>query len=1170
MDRENGNAMAPVWMAHEHPEPYTPLPFFAERALDALRELVHADPRLERALTVADELEQAVALARLCLDTDDAAPSLLRSIAALAAEGAPGGSAAPTGESTASAHDGGDVPPPWQALFSRAPLVDLLAGWTYATSGDLEPIEEVGPSIVNRLWEVARAVEAATVAVAAPVAPGDTRMLDAIVSACLDPNCSLGEACENPLHGASRAGAFATSASSLLTAWTAGNPIAALLRAKRKSCERLTRSIESIDPDLAALHTTVRIRATDDGFGDEAPSHVCLVGQDGQTQFPMSSWSDRQIEIAVEDGAPSGAIFFAPSIEVPAYRKASDEWRSQLPEWMHTVLAATRHYPPRRLDPLDECQGETRTKRTLLVAARPYVADAHLEIGGGVRLEDLARQAAPSGSIVASWRVEQAAPDTRVALASEETVIADGLPPTGSLSLPPPYDTPVGAAGIEVRISAGGGGRTVPAGGYARGGPVSTPVLPGGPSRFGTLVANPPLVTLTVPSSQDHRGAGSPAVALVGVRFAGARRAQATIEATTDTDLLSVIGPDTPVAAAEPEFYVAIQAWAYDRDRPGQPCGTVSITAGDGHLVYQAEIEVWVAPSGGKWELVGDAEGGDGHQAHGDRDFDGSNLPGRIPGARTATVAIHNVLLDNGQQLFFSPPRDDIGHQEGVETERWDPETFASLGPAPDPPATDRSRNIFCAGQLQLADGRVLVAGGHAVWPAVNYRSTDWSLRIYDPGAPPSTSSWSRLPDMTEPRWYPTLLMLPDGRVLICSGSSAGPYAPVDINGEILATVGWAGDTPSLPPLIRFSGGTATSVDVFDPAANGISRFPHADFLDCWADTYPHMALLPSGPGYDDGAILVVERDNLHLFSYQPHATDSPLGDRTTHKLAFPARRTFPKYGSGVLLPLQADGSGPIRYMVVGGGDERGNVIDEFAEATDTAEILDFDRTLSLDRQAHPGLHRTFRLAHRRFMSDAVLLADGTVLIAGGARRGITNVNHEPVRQAELFDPDSENCRPVDTATVPRTYHSTHVLLPNGTVQATGSTGGYPPGPVNNQFRVEVYRPRYLWAGPRPRITAAPGAVLHGASFVVNTPDAGRVTHAALIRAGAVTHANNMSQRYVICPPVGVAVSDPPRDTDNVRFAGPVDATVLPPGPYMLVLVDTRGVPSAARFVRVD
>jgi hypothetical protein len=61
-----------------------------------------------------------------------------------------------------------------------------------------------------------------------------------------------------------------------------------------------------------------------------------------------------------------------------------------------------------------------------------------------------------------------------------------------------------------------------------------------------------------------------------------------------------------------------------------------------------------------------------------------------------------------------------------------------------------------------LADGRVLLAGGF-------YRNGKPSpaAQLYDP----ATDSWTRLPDMPDPRLSQTATLLPDGRVLVAGGT---------------------------------------------------------------------------------------------------------------------------------------------------------------------------------------------------------------------------------------------------------------------------------------------------------------------------------------------------------------------------------------------------------------
>ena len=61
---------------------------------------------------------------------------------------------------------------------------------------------------------------------------------------------------------------------------------------------------------------------------------------------------------------------------------------------------------------------------------------------------------------------------------------------------------------------------------------------------------------------------------------------------------------------------------------------------------------------------------------------------------------------------------------------------------------------------------------------------------------------------------------------------------------------------------------------------------------------------------------------------------------------------------------------------------------------------------------------------------------------------------------------------------------------------------------------------------------------------------------------GSVTHNLDMDQRFI---PLGVQAQ-----SGGVRVDGPANANVAPPGWYMVFLIDTNGVPSVGKIVKVE
>ena len=113
---------------------------------------------------------------------------------------------------------------------------------------------------------------------------------------------------------------------------------------------------------------------------------------------------------------------------------------------------------------------------------------------------------------------------------------------------------------------------------------------------------------------------------------------------------------------------------------------------------------------------------------------------------------------------------------------------------------------------------------------------------------------------------------------------------------------------------------------------------------------------------------------------------------------------------------------------------------------------------------------------------SAVNLPDLTVLETGGG-----TARQTPVYEASIFNPSDRSIRPVAPNTVGRTYHSSAILLPDGSV----ATFGGDPGALNMdkskkfELRIEIYQPDYFFKGPRPTISTAPVEVTYGGVYSI-------------------------------------------------------------------------------------
>jgi WD40 repeat protein len=240
----------------------------------------------------------------------------------------------------------------------------------------------------------------------------------------------------------------------------------------------------------------------------------------------------------------------------------------------------------------------------------------------------------------------------------------------------------------------------------------------------------------------------------------------------------------------------------------------------------------------------------------------------------------------------------------------------------------------------------------------------------------------------------------------------------------------------------------------------------------------------------------------------------------------------------------------PGKILYVGGGDP----------PTSSAEVIDLN-------QAAPSWRLVGPMRFVRRQTNTTILADGSVLVTNGSSGPGFNDYTSPVFDAELWRPASESWSLMARESAGRTYHSTTVLLPDGRVLSGGAGEGGGVDYAKSQLTLQIFEPPYLYnadgtLASRPAITSSPARLTYGQQFTVQTPNAASVTRGTLIRLSSVTHAFNQSQ--LIYP-----LTFAPSGSGAVAATAPANANLAPPGPYMLFLLNAKGVPSKARMISV-
>lgn len=552
---------------------------------------------------------------------------------------------------------------------------------------------------------------------------------------------------------------------------------------------------------------------------------------------------------------------------------------------------------------------------------------------------------------------------------------------------------------------------------------------------------------------------------------------------------------------------------------------------------------------------------------------------------------------------------------------------------------TDDDKNdgaLFCADLVHLPDGSIIAVGGTDYYEEANIVELEGlrNSRVFNP----ADETWRQTGSMNFGRWYPTIVTLANNDIFVSSGVTklikpVYPEDPQQSGRNVVQTETfninngqWTENSEaaqrSLPLFPRNhllpnghvlynAGGQAFNpfgqaydqalwniVGAYDPQADAWSDVGYAGFpLELNETGLEQISAELEGDEDDDsdGGLLGGAVDGLtgalrNLLGERAEDQQdlaSKLGDALGESVdptraASAAGTGFRGSTFSIMMPLEADDNGnynEAEFLTAGG--VLGAVV---LNSPGTYVGTPFSRidTLSTGGEDIGYVSRlTGPMNNRRWYPTGVLLPTGEVMaFSGGDRDGVVAPGLDrPIKQAELFDPESETWKPMASGNNPRTYHNTAILMPDGRVLVGGHApistaylnntnleeAGFSPNDGRDPS-FEIYSPPYV-SEERPTIsnsTDQPRPVSLGQSLPIQTPDAADIESVMLVRRTTLTHLVDGDQRAVKLPFEASG--------NRITAQMPESPAVAPAGQY-LVFVNRQGdnglVPSVAMPVQI-
>jgi len=206
----------------------------------------------------------------------------------------------------------------------------------------------------------------------------------------------------------------------------------------------------------------------------------------------------------------------------------------------------------------------------------------------------------------------------------------------------------------------------------------------------------------------------------------------------------------------------------------------------------------------------------------------------------------------------------------------------------------------------------------------------------------------------------------------------------------------------------------------------------------------------------------------------------------------------------------------------------------------------------------YPKIEELESMPYARSNADATILPTGQVFLNGGhAFSDLEFSNFTP----EIYDTKNQTSVELSNSYFRRNYHSTSLLLPDGTILVAGG----------DAWNAEIFYPPYLFTkdwnnkttlAQRPEILNLDQNINRG-KLIIKTSSSENINKVTLISTGNTTHAQGTESKFR-------TLQFSKLKNNQLSIEIPENSNEIQNGTYMLFVVNNSGVPSQGKIVNIN